>query len=267
MVIAIALPWLVFFLITCLFLFAFQDLEVFVWILVAACVGLSLLFLGLGLAAKHPLFVAIGALCLFFCVAATALGLWLDDTYLQRYALITDSKAFKDIDPTGDPNLTRTAGVIHFKKGSFVDDRRTVGWIDDSIYCVAPVVTPTTYSTDVQYWATGEDCCEQRSNFDCGDAREADVVTAIIAEEDPRFRDAIAMAESVYQLKSSKSAQLVELTRDASQVASDIWDECFSIALVAGAAALVISAMAGILLARVMSKARPKPGVGGALAP
>lgn len=256
-VVSIVLPWLVFFLVISLFLFAYHDMQGIVWIFITLCFGLALLFLILGSAARHGTFLAIGFLCLTSVIVGTVVGLWLYNEFLKRYWQLDSGMEYKNVDPMADAKKTSDAGVIHFEDNVFVDDKRTIGFVTNGgIFCVAPVVAPPNYMSSVQYWAVGEDCCEKRSNFDCGTSRDANATTAITEQRNKPYSQAIAEAESVYGLNSTEGAQVVSFVADPKEAIGDIWDETLTIALVAMIMDLCICAVAGLVLAKILIPAQ-----------
>jgi len=258
--ISVVLPWLVFFLVTSLFLFAYHEMEMIVWILVALCGGLALLFLVLGACARHGSFLAIGFLCLTSVVVGVVVGLWLHTEYLERYWQLDSGQEYREVQPTADAKLTRDAAVIHFAPKTFVDDRRTIGFVaGGGILCLAPVATSFNYNSVIQYWAVGEDCCEMRCNFDCGTARELGPLTGVTEPRGDLYDRAIAQAMSVYGMNTTADAQLVSLVRDPKAVISDIWDETLTIALIAMIMDLCMCIVAGLMIARILSNLAASP--------
>lgn len=252
--VSVALPWLVFFLVTCLFLFVYQELRVAVWVLVGLCVCLALLFLLLGACGRHPALAIIGLMCLSSASSAATVGVWLHGRYLERYWQLERGSAYRDVDPAADPRKTADAGVITFAAGAFVDDGRTLGYVaDGGIFCVAPVAAPPYYSGTVSYWAVGLDCCQPRSGFDCGSSRELGAVSALPEPASEQYGEAIAAAAAVYGLRSAAGAQLVSFVDDPQQAIVNTWDETVAIALVAMLVDLVACGLAGAAIAKLLS--------------
>mmetsp|Transcript_111040 Transcript_111040/g.344368 ORF Transcript_111040/g.344368 Transcript_111040/m.344368 type:complete len:298 (+) Transcript_111040:162-1055(+) len=258
--VAIVLPWLVFFFDVSLFLFAYHDMKAIVWFLLGACMALALLFLTLGAVSRNGTFLAIGFLCFTSVVVGTAVGLWLQQEYLDRYWELDAGVEYKNVDPTADARTARNASIIRFTADTFVDDRRTIGFVaDGGIFCVAPVTLPMQGDAPVQYWAVGEDCCEKRSNFDCGSARELDAATALVEQPSKVFTAAIEQAKSVYGLNTSTTdAKLVSFVSEAQVVLNDIWDETLTVALVAMITDLCVCVMSGLVLAKIMTPPAPE---------
>lgn len=251
--VSVALPWLVFFLILSLFLFAYHDMRLVVWVLVGLCVCLAGLFMTLGFCGRHSAFVAIGLMCLLSVSLATAVGSWLHSQYLVRYWELEKGSVYKDVDPSADPDLTTDAGIITFGANAFVDDSRTLGFLaDGGIFCVAPVAVPPYYSDKVNYWAVGTGCCQTRSAFDCGPSRELGTLSGMPELTEPRYSQAVAEAVAVYGLTNSPGAQLLSFAENPQQVITEMWDETLTLALLAMLADLVICCLAGVGMARLL---------------
>jgi len=250
----VVLPWLVFFLVMSLFLFAFHEVRVLTWAVVGLITGLAALFLVLGSVSGHVAFVAVGFLSFFSIAGAVGTGLWLNGAYLDRYYELDAGLEFKEVLPTADAKQTKGAAIIRFSAGSFVDDRRTLGFIaDGGILCLAPVVTPGELSAQVQYWAVGEDCCEKRCNFDCGSSRDMGALSAVVERREPVHEKALAEAAAVYGLNVTSSAQLVNFVGNPKAAIGELWDETLTLSLIAMILDLCVCAMAGVLVAKILT--------------
>lgn len=253
--ISVVLPFLIFFLCTCLFLFTYHDMKMTVWYLVGGCGALSLLFLLIGACLKHSTFVALGLLCAISVTGGTLFGNWMHERYLVRYWQLTTGMEYKDVDPSAFPGTTADGSVLHFVRGTIVDDRATIGFeAAGSMYCVAPVVYGLMPNAPRGYWAVGEDCCRQRSEFDCGTAREAGGAdTAVVEWDDVHFREAIQEAESVYGLESlGNDTQLLRFVSSPQAVVADLWEQALTVALVALLMELGVCAIAGMMVAKML---------------
>jgi len=254
-IVAIILPWLVFFLVVSLFLFAYHQMKVVVWSLIGACLALSLLFFVLGFRSPNATFLAIGYLCVTSLIVGTVVGLSLDREYLQHYWELDNGTEYKDVDPTADAGSTKDASVIQFVPGTFVDDRRTVGFISEGrIFCTAPVSLPQRANAAVAYWAIGEGCCQMRSNFDCGTARDLDAYTAVAEKRNEVYSKAIEEAVSVYGINATlANVGLVAFVSDPQAYIGEIWDEALTVALIAMIMDLVMCAIAGFVLGKILT--------------
>mmetsp|Transcript_90036 Transcript_90036/g.278502 ORF Transcript_90036/g.278502 Transcript_90036/m.278502 type:complete len:146 (-) Transcript_90036:140-577(-) len=132
--------------------------------------------------------------------------------------------------------------------------------VDGGIFCVAPVALQPYADVPVYYWAVGEDCCQMRSHFDCGTARDADANTAVVERSSEVYAKAIDQAVSVYGVKTTtNSSKMVSFVSDPQAVIGDIWDEALTIALIAMILDLGMCAIVGLVLAKISSCAQPSP--------
>jgi len=253
-VVAIALPWLIFFVIVALFLFTYHDMAIIVWVLIVLCIALSLLFLILGMSVGLKSFIAIGLLCLGSTFVATTVGMWISDEYLERYYKFDDSN-LQSVDPTVAPDSkAQDVSVFNFINDTFIDDARTVGFVaGGDIYCVAPVSFPEKPDVAVQYWATGVNCCEQRSNFDCGAARDPEASSGVVADDYAEmYHKAILMAQAIHGLGSTNTSRFVNIINSADAMQGGLWDEALSVGLSASIVDLAFSLGAGFMLWKVL---------------
>jgi len=255
------LPWCVFCLLLLLFLYSYHDFSALVWPIVVVCFALSLVCVILGAAARHAIFLALGSLCLASSVFGASVGLHLNTEYLEYYWLLRKGPRYRDVLPLahGAAAATADAGVIDFANGTFVDDRRTVGFVAGGhIYCVAPIAQHGQSASRArrwaEYWATGVDCCEKRLHFDCGDSREWDVRGGVAARPSKYVDEAIAQARSVYAVGSPPGAGRVVFARVPEEVATGVWNEAFQIAMAAALLHLTACAAAGALVVRAEAR-------------
>mmetsp|Transcript_103131 Transcript_103131/g.188233 ORF Transcript_103131/g.188233 Transcript_103131/m.188233 type:complete len:334 (-) Transcript_103131:78-1079(-) len=224
-------PWVVFFMTALMFLFAYHEAKLLVWVLTIVIGFLACASLCAGFSFSNRFLIALSFLCLCSVISAACVGLWFDGTYLDYYWKLKDGAEYKNVDPYGRQQ-TSDAGVMHFKDGTFVDDLRTVGFVvDGNIYCVAPVANQKADLSqininEVSYWATGINCCEKRSNFNCGASHHIGAHSAVIANTDgndlENFASAIDEANSYYGLTfpSDRQMQLLRFVDDTKEALS-----------------------------------------------
>jgi hypothetical protein len=263
--VSIVLPWVVFFLEVCLFMYAYQDSQVLVYVLVALCAAFSVIFVVLGVGGRNATFLAIGLMCLTSVVVGIAVGVWLDSNYMARYWQLERGREVTDINPDGSADQVQAdTGVVSFASNTFVDDRRTLGYISQgSIYCVAPVVRRDNLTSSVRFWAVGEGCCERRSNFDCGAARDPDQAAwmrALVAEPQAVYRRAILAAGAVYGINSTGSAtpRILNVVADPQAAIGEIWDEGLTIALIAMIVDLGLNTLGAVVICRILAPKHTK---------
>lgn len=255
-VVAVALPWLVFLLIMCLFLFLYNDVPWLVWTLIGLNILISVMFMVLGVFGRKGVFFAIGVLVFSSVLIGTGIGIWIDDAYLQLYNDLSSRPNLQGVNPSTVPTKKEhTAALMTFQNTTFVDDRRTLGYVaEGKIFCVAPVALAGKQIADPSYWAVGETCCERRSNFDCGMAREPNATESlVVSSSDPsikKYQAAVRQALAVYGHNASAAdhAIMVEFVRNAKQSISDLWDSALNVAAIALLAEFCMCALAGFVL-------------------
>lgn len=210
-------PWLIFVLTTCVFIFAFEGFPAIALLLVGLCAAMSVAFLLAGSrgTAGSPL-LGIGVWCCASLACAVPFGFTLYQDVAAPYGQLHSGYALSGADPSlplSDEMLNLDVTEFEFVLGTFVDDKRTAGFVADGrIFCAAPVALAGGPPPErVAFWAVGVGCCEQHSNFDCG-AAHSPVATAAVAYfswEVDNFRHAAELASSLYDLKMQPGARFV----------------------------------------------------------
>lgn len=154
-------------------------------------------------------------------ISGTIFGLQTFRTLSQPYYEITDLKVIGHLIPSieyGQDVLD--AGIVYFADGSIIDRHRSWHFKQDTVYCVAPVVSnrkksktssenvtePATQSYD--FWVVGKDCCAVGgSDFRCGAAWHAagahSAIRALDAEALKYYRLAVEQAKSLYGMAAA----------------------------------------------------------------
>mmetsp|Transcript_62271 Transcript_62271/g.131639 ORF Transcript_62271/g.131639 Transcript_62271/m.131639 type:complete len:347 (-) Transcript_62271:37-1077(-) len=258
--VVVILPWLVFFMVLSLFMFAYHEMERLVWLLSGLCAAMSTAFLCVGACGRHATFLAVGFLCLSSVGMAVGCGQWVTSTYLVRFWQLDAGPEFQDVSPVArSPDDTHSA-TLYFAEGTFVDDQRTLGFITrQGLVCVAPVSKIGAPDAKVQFWAVGEDCCEPRSNFDCGTSRQESLQKVAIVENvvdwPSEFQKAARMAASVHAVSQpSQEAQFVRFVSDPKAAISDLWNEALSVSLLAMVLDLLMCLLAGLVVGKALAR-------------
>lgn len=244
-------PWIMFLFILRNFLYS--QAEVFTWASIAILVMLSMVLFSMGTSTKSSTPLSIGFLCFISVGVSTLLGLWLNAHYLQRYWELQASNEYRNVMPLADSGLTgNDTATLYFSGDALVDTRRTLGYLaNGDTYCVAPVTgRGASLSTAVHYWAIGQNCCEQRGNFDCGSARDAGPLVGVTERPNRIFLRAVAQASSIYGMTTASNAVAVSFVSDPKSLATDIWQESLIISAIAALMDLCICSIAGLILAR-----------------
>mmetsp|Transcript_62266 Transcript_62266/g.181905 ORF Transcript_62266/g.181905 Transcript_62266/m.181905 type:complete len:293 (-) Transcript_62266:95-973(-) len=252
----VLLPWLVFTLIVCLFVFAYEEFAPLVWALLVASALLALLFVAMGGSAGRVWHLVLGFLILASLGVAVPIGIFIENGYMKEYWRLDNGAVYRQMNPF-DPGASHSdATVLDFSEGTFIDVQRSVGYMKaGTVYCVAPVTSRASEIT-VQYWAVGLNCCGQRGSFACGDAENPDALSGLaIVDGDGSFKTAVRMAESVYDLAQSKTAPvLVKWTSDAVAYKDGLWTSAALLVAMTSVIHLVLSTLAGFVSMRYVSK-------------
>lgn len=155
------------------------------------------------------LFLA-GACFLAFVVALVA-GQSNYTTTMQKYYNLEHLSHYQDID-TNDyvGQQLMDAGRIEFKEGTALDLGRSMGFKNNDIYCVSPIVTSSKGSgqpASVDFWAIGKNCCSGVSaDFHCpgfSDPQARGVIRLMHDEDRPFYRLAVQQAEATYKITAT----------------------------------------------------------------
>mmetsp|Transcript_14729 Transcript_14729/g.40648 ORF Transcript_14729/g.40648 Transcript_14729/m.40648 type:complete len:293 (-) Transcript_14729:86-964(-) len=254
--VTVFLPWLVFTLIVCLFVFAYEEFAPLVWALLVASALLALLFVAMGATAGRTWHLALGFLILTSLGVAVPIGLFVENGYMKEYWRLDNGAVYRQLNPF-DPGASHSdATVLEFREGTFVDIQRSVGYMKaGTVYCVAPVSSKH-MAASVQYWAAGTDCCGQRGSFTCDDVENPSALSGLtIVDSDDSFKTAVRMAESVYDLSPSVTAPvLVMWTLNAVAYKDGLWTSAATLVTVASVVHLVVSSLAGFTILRYIAK-------------
>lgn len=174
----------------------------------------------------------VGLLCLAALAGGWMMGLLADIAYMDEYWRLSHGAVHKDVTASGaNVAAYADASVLEFAPGTFIDTDRTIGYMEQGeVYCIAPV-TGQTSSDSPMYYAAGEDCCSQRGDFKCAEAKPKDgqVLKAIVLQNDEAnpYLTAIRMSKSVYNLKLGNSRIPLKFVEDTDRYINDYWHAAF----------------------------------------
>lgn len=164
--------------------FSFASLyfmaHILVWAVMAVCFSASILFMLVsGFNRQGPMYLHLGVLMLFATVAGCVVGECVYSLFFMSYWRAGTLGAHFNVLPTEPAAVNEDAGELSFSMSSRVDITKTVGYKDNSVYCVAPILDDT-QAAQVQFWAAGVNCCEPRSNFRCDDVEDASARSGVV---------------------------------------------------------------------------------------
>mmetsp|Transcript_21385 Transcript_21385/g.40964 ORF Transcript_21385/g.40964 Transcript_21385/m.40964 type:complete len:336 (+) Transcript_21385:117-1124(+) len=273
--ILVLLPWAIFTLVMCLFVFAHKEHAELVWALVALCLLLAFLFVASGAGKQRSSVLALGLLSLGAVTVAVMVGLYVKDDYLEELWRIEGGATYGDVSVLSQAKDHGDATILNFASETYVDTDRTLGYMEDGdVYCVAPLQeTSTRPQTELsavpQYWASGKNCCHKRSDFKCGAVKEANSDARsglVLSGNDPdheKFHSAIRMAQAVYDMDLADPGQrgvlLLRVINDPQEEKDEMWLSALTIVALVSTTYLIASAVAAVLIRTCLSrKASPQ---------
>eukprot|EP00930_Biecheleria_cincta_P034934 TRINITY_DN24074_c0_g1_i1.p1 TRINITY_DN24074_c0_g1~~TRINITY_DN24074_c0_g1_i1.p1 ORF type:complete len:344 (-),score=44.16 TRINITY_DN24074_c0_g1_i1:90-1121(-) len=167
--------------------------------------------------------------------AALVVGFFVYYHYLAYYWKYEEMRTYTNVAAAQDDESFIDGSMFLWTEDTRLDTQRAVGykskWTGQT-YCVAPLVD-TTMSTEapIYYWAIGEDCCDARSDFQCGDAEDGSTRSALVALEPAdvvrpymrwavrgsaydRYLKAVRLEEATYMTKAADNPTFVYWSKD-----------------------------------------------------
>ncbi|CAD7942820.1 unnamed protein product, partial [Amoebophrya sp. A25] len=130
-------------------------------------------------------------------MGGTFLGVVLYSYYMVFYYGYRDLRVFTNVMGSQPVEQFVDAGMLGFAFSTSVDTSRAVGYKSfeegGRMYCVAPIVDKQQgLSSPVKFWAVGENCCQPRGKFECGDAQNPKAHTGVVLLRPDMFAPATA---------------------------------------------------------------------------
>jgi hypothetical protein len=177
-------------------------------VLFAACLafGAMAVLAAMGKVTGNP--VWLGILCVYSLGAWTFAFIDGNMTYhnnMDPYYQLQTMNVYETVNPsTSEGNQYMDAGVINFAEGSWIDRMYTMAFINDDVYCVAPIKFETEAQKTYDYWAVGTNCCSKHLfNFNCGMWNNPAARSGIRVMNDKDrsfFRLAVEQASAAYDI-------------------------------------------------------------------
>lgn len=260
-ILIIIIPWYVFISVSLLFALAYHRHKEATWaLLFFATVALLALIKWVDPDEKWQFYTV--AMCLVALVAATVVGVFAYGEFLGKYWNSRSSHSFANVLPSEDAAGYADAGKLVFAEEARLDVSRALGYKDVNVYCVAPVLDDAPL-TEVQFWAVGVDCCEQRGSFDCDDAWDSDARSGVVVSPlhgwHSQYALAVRQAEHAFELASAPEPVFVRWVVDPDKVTRNYFHFGVGVLVVAVVAHGVLSCV----VAHLLRTARPPRRGGG----
>lgn len=98
------------------------------------------------------------------------------------------------------------AGSVYFVNGTHLDTRLALGFRNDDVYCVAPIVMGAAPLASYDFWAVGMNCCNgSPGNFACGEYNNVMAAAGLRLMKDGQrdyFRLAVQQAEAMFNIQA-----------------------------------------------------------------
>lgn len=212
-------------------------------------------------------------------LAGIAIGLFNYYRYLLFFYSYSDLRKYTNVAGSQHAAGYSDAGMVLFTKDTGVDTTQAVGYQDagssGSIFCVAPISDGSmTKDSQISFWAVGENCCEERSNFQCDGAGDASAKSGLVVLDveklvseavamfvapmstKDQYSKAIKLQNAFFGTSNAKENVFVRWTRDPVAMQDKYWNDAFANCVTESLLYFVISMFMGISAAL---QARPPP--------
>mmetsp|Transcript_21326 Transcript_21326/g.53713 ORF Transcript_21326/g.53713 Transcript_21326/m.53713 type:complete len:321 (-) Transcript_21326:472-1434(-) len=170
-------------------------------------------------------YMKLGLLSLTAVLLGIISSLYTYHYYFSNYWSYKENSEYINVLPSEPATAHSDAGKILFTVDTRVAVDKTLGYRAKDMYCVAPIMDYATH--EIQYWATGLNCCQPRGGFACDDvwnprARSAVVVfnrgsDSLFPSQHEVFRKAAAQACAEWGLTQATDPLFVRWVTDATK--------------------------------------------------
>jgi len=144
-------------------------------------------------------------MCIAFLLGVV-MGMYNYNTYTMPYLSTLSMDTASGIDPgrTKGEEMLDVSRLV-FVNETRLDITRSMGFKDDTVYCVAPIINPDTVKSDrYDFWAVGTDCCSgHQADFRCDGFNDpwAHSGLRLMQDSDRAFyRMAVQQAEATFHI-------------------------------------------------------------------
>jgi len=153
---------------------------------------------------RGPTLLPLGTGVLVSVLAGTMFGLYVYDKCAVFPKFYANSRLYTNVVPSQPAAAVFDAGKIVFTSESYVDVARSAGYLTETgyTYCAAPI-RDSTSPLQVEFWAVGLGCCNDRGSFSCDSAGDAAAHAGIAVFDNNGFFDKSNYDQ--YQLAKEKA--------------------------------------------------------------
>lgn len=243
----IGMPWLMFSMVSGLFALAYHHYPLVVWSIIVCFVILAFFFLTLD--ARNRMggswFMLLAILCICAIANGCIVGMYNYWVNMYPYWSYYEHDTYTNVLPSESAVTHSDAGTIIFANTARVDTTRALGFKQDMVYCVAPILGDH-HQDRVEYWAAGINCCNSRGDFACDDSWDPKAKSGLVLPSfiggtvemskvgigisrpwwkgtPDNFIEAVKMAEASYEMKSAEHPLLVRWTSHPQTFVDDLW--------------------------------------------
>jgi hypothetical protein len=149
-----------------------------------------------------------GLACLIGTILAGCFGDLNYSYNMQPYYDMDNLNTYPSVNPAAEKGQAlMDAGRAYFVDGAGIDTKKSLGFKNEHLYCVAPITYGNHQLASYDFWAVGVNCCSgTSSDFRCGEYNNPHARAGLrLLREDQRpfFKLAVQMAEAAYNIKST----------------------------------------------------------------
>mmetsp|Transcript_34041 Transcript_34041/g.60200 ORF Transcript_34041/g.60200 Transcript_34041/m.60200 type:complete len:341 (+) Transcript_34041:116-1138(+) len=146
--------------------------------------------------------------CLLAFALACMFGQMTFVTYSVPYYNLKNLNTYTNIDTAAyQGDMLMDAGTVMWQEGTKVDVSKSMGFKDDEMFCVAPIITNEAKQETYDFWAIGKNCCTgNQPDFRCPEVentRARGSVRLLSDADRPFYRLAVQQAEGMYKIRAN----------------------------------------------------------------
>jgi len=151
-------------------------------------------------------------------------GDWNYQSFMRPFYDISNLNTYPNVDPSRYVGTQlMDAAMIQFSKGSMLRLEKSMGFKNEEVYCVAPIVSgASSNQTTYDFWAVGVNCCSGHTpDFKCGEYSNPSARWGLRLMDESRrdmFRLAVKQAEAAYNLNAPNPVLMYWLSDPTAEV-------------------------------------------------